>query len=152
MHQKTVRMFLRKRLAELLQRPFSTRMCRHIVMKDLAPAQFHNHQYIKDTESGREHDEEVAGQHCLGVIANKGQPALDKASCLRRKRFSAIGDARLEKNNPINVSNSAFYKNLQALNPNSNRLGPNFCGGQRLQGSNLLPVFACRKTRKRGRF
>ena len=62
MDQKTVRMFLRKRLAELPQRPFSTGMRRHIVMKDLAPAQFHNHEYIpaqfhnheyiKDTESG----------------------------------------------------------------------------------------------------
>jgi hypothetical protein len=31
--QKTVRMFIRERLAELLQRPFSTRMRRHIVMK-----------------------------------------------------------------------------------------------------------------------
>ena len=47
MDQKTVRMFLRKRLAELLQRPFSTGMCRHIVMKDLAPAQFHNHEYTQ---------------------------------------------------------------------------------------------------------
>src|SRR6266849_10992676 len=76
MDQKTVRMFLRKRLAELLQRPFSIRMRRHIVMKDLAPAQFHNHEYIKDTESGCNHNEEVAGHHRLGVIANEGQPAL----------------------------------------------------------------------------
>ena len=51
MDQKPVRMFLRQRLAELLQRPFSTRMRRHIVMQDLAPAQFHDHQYINDTES-----------------------------------------------------------------------------------------------------
>jgi hypothetical protein len=45
-------------------------------MKDLAPAQFHNHEYRKDTESGCEHDEEVAGHHRLGMIANEGQPAL----------------------------------------------------------------------------
>src|SRR5258708_30791311 len=76
MDQKTVRMFIRKRLAELLQRPFSTRMRRHIVMQDLAPAQFYNHEYIKDTESGCEHHEKVASQHRLGVIANEGQPAL----------------------------------------------------------------------------
>jgi hypothetical protein len=45
-------MFLRLRLAELL-RPFSTRMRRHIVMQDLAPAQFHDHEYIKNAEAAR---------------------------------------------------------------------------------------------------
>jgi len=75
MDQKTVRMFLRKRLAELLQRPFSTRMRGHIVMKDLAPAQFHNHEYIKDSESGCEHHEKVASHDGLGMIVHEGQPA-----------------------------------------------------------------------------
>src|ERR1700680_1941843 len=41
-----------------------------------APAQFHQNKYIKDTESGCDYDEEVAGHHRLGVIANEGQPAL----------------------------------------------------------------------------
>ena len=44
MDQKPVRMFLCQRFAELLQGPFSTRMRRHIVMQDLAPAQFHDHE------------------------------------------------------------------------------------------------------------
>jgi len=43
--------FLLQRLAELLQRPFSTRMRRHIEVQDPTPAQFHDHEYIKDTES-----------------------------------------------------------------------------------------------------
>jgi len=42
--QKTVRMFLGQRLVELLERPFSARMRRHIVMQALAPAQFHDHE------------------------------------------------------------------------------------------------------------
>ena len=45
----------------------------------------------------------------------------NRASCLRRKRFSAIRAARDEKNNPMNVSNSAFYKDLQALRLDPNR-------------------------------
>ena len=39
----------------------------------------------------------------------------NRASCLRRKRFSAIRAARDEKNNPMSVRNSVFYKDLQAL-------------------------------------
>jgi hypothetical protein len=39
-----------------------------IAVQDSAPAQFHENEYIKDTESGCDHDEEVAGHHRLGVI------------------------------------------------------------------------------------
>jgi hypothetical protein len=38
-------------------------------MQDSAPAQFHEHEYIEDTESGCDHDEEVAGYDRLGVIS-----------------------------------------------------------------------------------
>jgi hypothetical protein len=43
-------------------------------MQNLAAAQFHDDQYIKDTEPGRDHGEEIAGNDDLGVVANKGRP------------------------------------------------------------------------------
>jgi hypothetical protein len=78
MDQKPVRMFLGQRLAELLERLFSSRMGGHIVMKDLAPTQLHGHEYIKDTESGREHHEKVTSHDGLGMIVGKGQPSLTR--------------------------------------------------------------------------
>jgi hypothetical protein len=51
-------------------------MRRHIVMKDLAQAQFHNHEYIRDAESGCEHHEKVASHDSLGMIVHEGQPSL----------------------------------------------------------------------------
>jgi len=39
-------------------------------------SQLQDHEYIKDTETSRDHNEEVACQDHLGVVADKGQPAL----------------------------------------------------------------------------
>jgi D-mannonate dehydratase len=36
-----------------------------IAVQDSAPAQFHEDEYIKDTESRCDHDEEIAGHHHL---------------------------------------------------------------------------------------
>lgn len=47
---------LRQRFTELLQGP-SALVCGHIVMQDLVPSQFHDHEYVKDAEAGREHHE-----------------------------------------------------------------------------------------------
>ena len=96
MDQKSVRMFLGQRLAELLERPFSSRMRRHIVMKDLAPAQFHDDEYIKETESGCEHYEEVTSDDGLGMIvwhieSFNGQ---FRDECLNASRFTSLPDAR----------------------------------------------------------
>src|SRR5258706_14875671 len=78
MDQKPVRMFLGQRLAELLQGPFSARMRRHIEVQDPTPAQFHDHEYIKDTESGCEHHEKVARHDGVGMTVHKGQPSLTR--------------------------------------------------------------------------
>ena len=53
-------------------------MRRHIVMKDLAPAQLHDDEYIKDTESGCEHHEKVTSDDGLGMIVHEGQPSLTR--------------------------------------------------------------------------
>src|ERR1700730_873688 len=44
------------------------------ILQDLASTQFHEHEHIKDTESGCNYDKEVAGHHRVGVIANEGHP------------------------------------------------------------------------------
>ena len=69
-------MVFSKRLPELLERPFSVRIRRDIVMQELASAQFHDHEYIKDTESGCEHHEKVARRNRLGMIVHECHPPL----------------------------------------------------------------------------
>jgi hypothetical protein len=78
MDQKPVRMFLSQRLTELLQGPFGGRIRRYIEVQDPTPAQFHDHEYIKDTESGCEDYEKVASYDGVGVIVHKGQPSLTR--------------------------------------------------------------------------
>jgi hypothetical protein len=48
----------------------------HIEVQDRTPAQFHDNEYIKDTESGCECHEKVA--RGLGMIVHKGQPSLTR--------------------------------------------------------------------------
>jgi hypothetical protein len=50
----------------------------HIVMQALAPAQFHDREYIKDAEAGCEHHERVTSHDGLGLIVHKGQPSLTR--------------------------------------------------------------------------
>ncbi len=50
----------------------------------------------------------------------------NKASCFRRKRFSATSATRAQKNNRMNISKSVFYRNLSALLARRS----NICGGQ----------------------
>jgi hypothetical protein len=50
----------------------------------------------------------------------------NKASCFRRKTFSAIGAMRVVMNNRINLGNPRFYKNLRDWLPPR----PNYYGAQ----------------------
>ena len=56
---------------QLLQRPFRAGVIGDVDVQDLASAQFQENEHIKDTESGRDHNEEVARHHRLSVIAHK---------------------------------------------------------------------------------
>ena len=47
-----------------------------IGMHDSPSAHLHDDKNINDAESGSYQDEEVTGQHGLGMIANKGHPSL----------------------------------------------------------------------------
>lgn len=64
-------MIIGERFPQLLQGPLRAGMIRDTSVQDSASAQFHEDEHIKDTESGCDHDEEVAGHHRLGVIANE---------------------------------------------------------------------------------
>jgi hypothetical protein len=60
----------------------------------------------------------------------------NKASCFRRKRFSATTAIREPKNSEMNVSSSVFYRNLCAFLS----LRPNFCGRQRWNSRDWTPT------------
>jgi len=76
MDEKTERMIIRERFPQLLQGPLRAGVIGDVVVQDSAPTQFHENEYIKDTEAGRNYDEKVAGYHGLGMISHEGQPAL----------------------------------------------------------------------------
>jgi hypothetical protein len=63
-----------ERLAELLQGPFRSRMSGHAVVEDSAGSHFHQHEYVKVSESGCDHDEEVTRHDDLGMVVDEGQP------------------------------------------------------------------------------
>ena len=54
-------MITRECFAQLLLGPLRAGVIGDVDVQDSAPAQFHENKYIKDTESGCDHDEEVAG-------------------------------------------------------------------------------------------
>ncbi|MCU1335391.1 MAG: hypothetical protein JWO19_972 [Bryobacterales bacterium] len=74
--QEAERMITGECFTQLLLGPFRAGVIGDVDVQDSAPAQFHENEYIKDTESGRHHDEEVTSHNSLGVIAHEGQPAL----------------------------------------------------------------------------
>src|SRR5690242_9741296 len=59
-----------------MQSPLGRRLICHTVMEDLAASEFHDDEYTKDAKRGCDHREEITGDDHVGVIANKGQPAL----------------------------------------------------------------------------
>ena len=73
-----------KRLAELLQGPVRCGMRCDIAMHHPAGADFHEHEYVKNPERGRDHDKEIAGHDALCVIPDEGRPALLRIRCSAR--------------------------------------------------------------------
>jgi hypothetical protein len=55
----------------------------------------------------------IANRNAGVVLRGFAFRSWNRASCLRRKRISASSAARDKKNSPMNVSNPAFYKDLQ---------------------------------------
>ncbi len=69
-------MITRECFAQLLLGPVCAGMIGDVDVQDSSPSQLHKNEHIKDTESGRHHDEEVTSHNSLSVIAYEGQPAL----------------------------------------------------------------------------
>ena len=74
--EEVERMITRKSFAQLLLGPLRAGVIGDVDVQDLASAQFHENEHIKDTESGCHHDEEVTGHYRLSVIAHEGEPTL----------------------------------------------------------------------------
>jgi hypothetical protein len=66
--EEAKRMIPRERFAQLLLGPIRTGVIGDIDVQDSASAQFHDNEYINDTEPGRHHHEEVTGDSVLSVI------------------------------------------------------------------------------------
>ena len=73
---EAIGMITRQRFPELLQRPFRRGMASDIVVENPARFDLHDDEDVEGTECGGNHHEEVAGHHDLGMVADKGQPAL----------------------------------------------------------------------------
>src|SRR5215467_1206322 len=73
---EAVGMIARQRFPELLQRPFRRGMVSDVVVENLPRFDLHDDEDVEGTECGGDHHEEVAGHHDLGMVADKGQPAL----------------------------------------------------------------------------
>lgn len=69
-------MITRECFAQLLLGPVCAGVIGDVDVQDFSPPQLHENEYIKDTESGCDYDEEVTSHHRLSVIAYEGEPAL----------------------------------------------------------------------------
>src|SRR5215831_10819547 len=76
MNEEAVGMTARQRFPELLERPFRRRMGRNVLVDDPAGSNLYDDEDVESTERGRDHHEEVAGHHGLGMVTEEGQPAL----------------------------------------------------------------------------
>jgi hypothetical protein len=66
----------REPFAQLLLRPLCAGVIGDIEMQDSSSSQFHENEHIKDTESGRDHDQEVTSRDRLSLIVDEGESAL----------------------------------------------------------------------------
>lgn len=79
----------RKRLPELLCRPFRRRVGGHVVMKDSPGAQTQDDEHIQRSERGGDHYEEVACRDHLGMVVDESQPALSGIGRAKRVHLRA---------------------------------------------------------------
>ena len=75
-NHKAIVVFVVHHFAKLLQGPGCGGMGSDIEMDESSRAHLHDHKHIDDVKADGDRDEEVTGQHALGMIANEGHPAL----------------------------------------------------------------------------
>src|SRR5262249_45410687 len=76
MQEKAVAVVSRYRLTQLLQRPRRRRMHRNIGVQNAAGRMLHHDKHVGEARGGRADHAEVTRDDRLGMIANKGAPAL----------------------------------------------------------------------------
>src|SRR5882762_5201963 len=76
MDQETVGMIAGNRFAKLLQRPGCRWMRGDVAMHDAPCPDLHQEEHIESSEPGGHHDQEIARDDGLGVIADKRPPVL----------------------------------------------------------------------------
>ena len=109
MEEESVGMIIGERFPQLLQGPVRAGMIRDAAVQDSTPAKFQDNKYIKNTESGCDHDEEVTGHHGLGVVVNKGQPALARIGSAARALAQILGDrARRQADSQLQFNSLAM--------------------------------------------
>jgi hypothetical protein len=93
-------MIARNRFAKLLQGPGCRWMRGDVAMHDAPCPDLHQEEHIESSKPGRHHDQEIAGDNGLGMIADKRPPVLRRgppvASSLRFGR--PIGADRTRRN------------------------------------------------------
>jgi hypothetical protein len=72
----------RSRVAQLLQHPWGGWMRGHAGMQDAAGRVFHHHKDGEEAEGCRDHHAAVTRDDSLGMVADKGSPALGRHTVL----------------------------------------------------------------------
>jgi hypothetical protein len=129
--QEAERLITAECFPQLLLGPFRAGVIGDVDVQNPAPAQFHENEYIKDTESGRHHDEEVTSHNSLGMITHEGQPALagiglsagtlGQILTYRARRnpdaqlqFQLVGDVSLPRSGSLEPSGGSTLGDLSA--------------------------------------
>ena len=72
MDDEAVGMAARQRFPELLPCPFRRGVRRSVVVENLAGSNLYPEEDLKGSDGGRDHHQEVAGHHDLGMVADQG--------------------------------------------------------------------------------
>jgi hypothetical protein len=83
--QKLVILIAREGFPQLLQSPLRRRMFGDIEVKQTSGSDLEGDEYIKDTETHRHGNEEVAGDNFMCMVPEEGRPALILAAAMARR-------------------------------------------------------------------
>jgi hypothetical protein len=81
-----------KRFTKLVQRPLNRRMRGHVKVNETPGPDLESDESIKDTETCRDCDKEIASDKFMGMIAEKGSPALILGSVRLRELPHVLAD------------------------------------------------------------
>jgi len=83
--QKLVILIAREGFPQLLQGPLRRRMFGDIEVQQTSGSDLEGNEYIKDAETHRHGNEEVAGDNSMCMVPEEGRPALILAAAMARR-------------------------------------------------------------------